>query len=109
MKRKKSRAVGRTGPGPVLVCIGWYTPEQYARLREASTDQQWFQWEAKATETLEILRAEGLAARKLAVDVEEMIAWCESAGKPFNSASRAEFISKKCRKQGIAETKLRLS
>lgn len=71
--------------------------------------EQWYQWEAKATEMLGILQAEGVAARKLVVDVEEIIAWCESQGKPFNAASRADFISKKCREQAIAETKLRLS
>lgn len=113
MKRAKMRAVNSAGQGPVT-CIGWYPPEQYARLLEAFTDksnfhEQWFQWEAKATETLELLRAQGVPARKLTIDVEEMIAWCESQGKPLTGESRAEFISRKCREQGIAETKPRLS
>lgn len=110
MKRIKRRVVTGTGRGPTVLCIGWYAPEQYGRLLDASPDksdmnEQWLQWEAKATETLKVLRAQGVAARKLPIDVEEMIAWCESQGKPLNGASRAEFISMKCRELGIAETK----
>ena len=110
MKRTKRRVVTKTGKAPLVPGIGWYAPEEYARLREVFTDknnlhENWSQWEAKATETLEFLRTQGIPARKIAIDVEEMIAWCESHGKPLNGASRAEFIATKCRELGIAEAK----
>lgn len=104
----------KSGKAPLAPCIGWYAPEQYARLREVFTDKDnlhdhWSQWEAKASETLELLRAQGIPARKIAIDLEEMIGWCESEGKPLDGASRAEFISLKCRELGIAEQKQRRS
>jgi hypothetical protein len=110
MKRTKRRIVTEAGPHPPVLGIGWYAPEQYARLREAFADknnfhERWSQWEAKATETFELLRAQGVAARKIAIDVEEMIAWCQEHGKPLDAASRAEFIAIKSRELGIAEAK----
>jgi len=110
MKRPKKRVVTWTGRRPVVPGVGWYTPEQYARLREVFLDrndlhEQWAQWEAKATEMLELLRAQGIPARKIAIDVEEMIVWCVSHDKPLNGASRAEFIAMKCRQLGTAESR----
>lgn len=112
MKRTKRRVVTRTGRGPIVPGIGWYAPEQYVRLREAFSDkdnlhEQWSQWEAKAIETLEFMRAQGIPVRKIAIDVEEMIAWCVSQNKPLNGASRGEFIATKCRELGIKEAKRR--
>lgn len=110
MRKIKRRVLTKPGKGPTVTGLGWYTPEQYPRLREASTDseniqERWSEWEATASNTLEILSAQGLTVRKIPIDVEEMIAWCKSQGKPLNGASRAEFIARKCREIGIAEAK----
>ena len=110
MKKNKRRVVTRVGSRPVVPGIGWYSPEGYVRLRETFTDKNnlhetWAQWEAKATETLEFLRSQGIPARKIAIDVDEMIGWCHSQHKPLNGTSRAEFIALKCRAQGTAEAK----
>ena len=61
----------------------------------------WAEWEANARKTLERLRAEGVPAREVPVDVEEIIAWCAARGEPVNGSSRADFISEVLRTMSL--------
>ena len=81
----------------VVSGIGWYSPHQYARLREVSEDRDgmydtWNEWEANARKTLNRLRADGVLAREVPIDVEEMVAWCAARGEPVNGSSRTAYI-----------------
>jgi hypothetical protein len=85
--------------GPV-VGIAWFRPEQWERLLEVSDDRDKLEpthaaWEKFATQTLKRLRRSGVNARKVDVDVEEILAWCAEHGHPMNASARAEFVSRK--------------
>jgi hypothetical protein len=95
MKKRRSSSLARNDA--VIPGIGWYSPDQYARLREVSEDRNgmydtWAEWEANARKTLNRLRAEGVPAREVPIDVEAMIAWCSARGQSINGSSRTEYI-----------------
>jgi hypothetical protein len=107
---KKKRSAGNKAETKLVVGVGWYSPEQYARLREVAVDPKnihvrWVAWAAKAEEMNELLRTRGLVVQRIDVDVDELMAWCASEGKPIDGASRAAFISMKCRELGMAMAK----
>jgi hypothetical protein len=104
---KKKRSADKKPETTVVTGVGWYSPEAYARLREVAVDRenihdQWVQWAAKSKELSEVLRSRGVVVQRIDVDIEELIAWCASEGKPIDGASRAAFISMKCRELGMA-------
>jgi len=94
---KRQGCVSQATNAATVSGIGWYSPDQYARLREVSEDRDgmydtWAEWEANARKTLNRLRADGVCAREVPVDVEEMIAWCRASRQSINGASRTEYI-----------------
>lgn len=94
MKREES--------GPVLVGIGWYRPEQWALLKANSVDSAELEashdeWLACAEKTMDRMRKVGTQFKKVDIDVEEMIRWCQSRGKTMDGQARAEFIARKTR------------
>jgi hypothetical protein len=102
VKKRRRQGLTRVSKTPIVPGIGWYSREQYRRLIEVSEDAEnmsptWEDWEANARKLLSTLRSEGIPARELPIDVEEMISWCRAQGKPVNGAARDEFISLKCR------------
>jgi hypothetical protein len=40
-----------------------------------------------------MLAAQGTQPVKVQVDVQELVAWCQSMGHPANSEARADFVS----------------
>lgn len=81
------------------VSVGWYTPEEWAKVKAAATDPELFEptfaeWEAMAEESLANIRAQGIDAQKSFVNASDLLAWCLIQGKENNSASRAEFVSR---------------
>lgn len=110
MKKRKRRVITRVGTAPMIPGIGWYSREQYDRLLEVSEDRDgmsptWEGWEEKAREVLSFLQSEGIPAREVSIDVEDMISWCEAQKRAVNGAARAEFISLKCRELPAAKSR----
>jgi hypothetical protein len=78
--------------------VAWYRPEQWALLRQVSTNREklsetWSEWEATASARLTELRARGLEIRKVDVDVRELQAWCESRRRPIDGSARSEYVA----------------
>ena len=91
---------------PMVVGIGWYSPGQWALLKANSSDSAELEashaeWLANAEKTLARIRPSGTQFKKIDVDVEEMIRWCQSKGQAMDGQARAEFIARKTRDQNL--------
>jgi len=102
-KRKKRK--GRSDEEITeVVGVAWYTPEQWDRLREISSDADnledtYEEWKSSAENALITLSASGAIARKVAVDVEELLRWCNSKNRPVDGAARSEFAWEKLKEE----------
>ncbi len=78
--------------------IGRYRPEQWALLLTESVDRDQLasthaEWLVSAAAALDEIRAEGILAVKIDIDVEDMIAWCAKQGIPLDSDARSRYIA----------------
>jgi hypothetical protein len=110
MKKRRKRArpsVARNA----LIGVAWYTPEQWARLKEIAADSDEMgssheEWEAGAEKLMVNLARAGVLARRFDVDVEELDAWCRSRQRPNNRAERADFVAHRLEEQHRQERSL---
>ena len=78
--------------------VGWYTEEQWCKVKEASVDSERFEetyaeWEAMDEDAIQKMLVAGLIAEKFCVNSDELLAWCILHGKKNDASSRAEFVS----------------
>ena len=100
---KKKRITKHRNAAPPT-SIAWYKPEQWERLIEVSEDRNdlektYNEWEAQAEEKLKALRSEGIITKKVLVDVEALLAWCNERGVKVSGSSRSEYVAWLMRKQ----------
>ena len=84
------------GERPVRVGIAWYRADQWTRLREVSVDvpeleATWSEWHAVAERQLRELQEQGIAPRKVPVDIDDLVRWCESTGSAIDGAARSAY------------------
>ncbi len=96
LERLRGKKAMRHGP----VAVGWYTQEEWARVKTTAVDPEvlensYQEWEAMATKALRDLRKAGLTPVKVFVAADELLAWCLVHGKPLRADARAEFIREK--------------
>jgi hypothetical protein len=97
--------VRKAGQRPVTTGIAWYRREQWARLREISDDTEkledtYEEWLELATRALRDMRRLGMNVRKVDVDVEDLLGWCNEQGRPVDPSSRANYVAEKLRRRG---------
>ncbi len=85
---------------PSAMGVAWYLPEQWAKLREVSIDREELEdtyddWLKMVLGKLEELEKAGMVFEKVELDVDEWLIWCNEKALPYNSASRANFVSEK--------------
>jgi hypothetical protein len=86
--------------------IAWFRPEQWSRLLEISEDREDLEetvteWESLAEEKLRDLRAQGLNAEKVIIDVEELLVWCKSRGLSVDATARSQYVAELLRKRDL--------
>ncbi len=79
--------------------IAWFRPEQWQRLRDVSDDVDHLEathadWLLQATRMLKKLQRNGIAVRKVDIDVEDLVAWCNAAGRHVDGPARADYTAK---------------
>ena len=84
----------------VALGVAWYLPSQWARLREVSIDREqledtYEEWLAIACTKVKELEDAGMVIERVELDVEQWLNWCKEKGLPFDSASRANFVSER--------------
>jgi hypothetical protein len=84
----------------LVVGIGWYVPEEWARVKATAVDSQnldatFAEWESMATANFEIMRKQFPNLIKVFIVADEFFFWCHLHGQPNNSHSRSEFVAHK--------------
>lgn len=100
-KHMSRTRIARSQPA-VQFSVGWYTEQEWAKVRAAAADPELFEasyaeWVDMAARAVSDLHAQGFTAEKSYITADKLLAWCLAHGKQNNSASRAEFVSQQAR------------
>jgi hypothetical protein len=74
--------------------MAWYTPEAWARLKaipEARVDMSYRAYVRNYDAYVRRFVAEGIKVERVAVDVDQMLAWCHRNGYAVDTTGRAIF------------------
>jgi hypothetical protein len=98
MARRKSRRRSRAVSPVPLVGIAWYDADQWAKLKQVADDASEMDdshelWRGNAERTEHVLSRRGFVTRRILIDVDALVAWCQARNKPVNGASRAEYTT----------------
>ena len=99
--RKRRRQVARD-TNKTVMGVAWYRRDQWDRLLEISSDRgeledTFDEWKTVAEENLRNLARHGYKFRKVAIDVEELLIWCNSQNRDVDGDARTEFTVVKLR------------
>lgn len=89
-----------------LFGVAWYKPEQWARLLGISVDSEdleptYAEWVSVAQQKILELEKQGVFLRRVQVDVEKLLAWCESEGRPVDATARSEYTTYRLRQEDL--------
>jgi hypothetical protein len=87
-----------------MAVVVYYKPEQWPRLLEMSADREtleptYEEWESNVEQKARRLRENGVSLGRVDVDVDELLAWCKSEGRPVDGAARAAYVTNKLSEQ----------
>jgi hypothetical protein len=93
--RKDKEASAKSGP---VVGVAWYRKEDWPKLLAVSADRDnledtFDEWCRGAQQLLLRLVSEGVEARKVDVELDNLIAWCRNEHRPLDGAARANYVS----------------
>jgi hypothetical protein len=99
MTRRESRRRSRKTGLPLVVGIAWYDSTQWTKLKQIAADTEQLddtheEWQRNAERTERQLAADGMAVRRVPIDVDALVAWCRAQNKPVDGAARAEYTSR---------------
>jgi hypothetical protein len=82
--------------------VAWYRPDQWDRLLDISSDRAeledtYDEWKAVAEDSIGNLARHGYKLRKVEIDVEELLIWCNSQNRAVDGDARTEFTMMKLR------------
>jgi hypothetical protein len=82
----------------VVAGIAWFRANQWQLLRSLATDADELEetheeWVKIAEKTIETLTKQGVLARKVDVDVNELQVWCSAQNRPLDSSARAGYAA----------------
>jgi len=101
MKKRKQKRSKTSKP---TVGVGWYRENQWSLLLEHSADRAdleatYAEWLGVACRSMENLSEAGIQFKKIPIDVEELVQWCQEKGYQVDGNSRSEFIALKTREE----------
>ena len=78
--------------------ISWFQPEQWERLLEISSDREsldnsYEEWRENANKAIHEFRAQGHIIKKVKLNLEEFLSWCNENKKETNGSARAEYVA----------------
>src|SRR5436190_2522832 len=82
----------------IVAGIAWFRADQWQLLRSLSTDadeleKTYEEWVAIAEKAIEDLARQGVFARKVDVDVNDLQVWCSARKRPLDSSARAQYAA----------------
>lgn len=83
--------------------FAWYRREQWSRLREVASDRDklddsYAEWLAGAQKALLEMALADVPVKRVDVDVDALLRWCQAEGRPVDSAARAAFVADELRR-----------
>lgn len=80
------------------LAVAWYEPTQWLRLKEISEDgdrleETYGEWQLLAEKAMKDLAAAGVIPEKVAVDVKELLIWCNERNLLVNGESRSKYAA----------------
>jgi hypothetical protein len=86
------------------VSVGWYTEDEWQKVKAAATDAERFEatypdWVNMAESSMKGLRATGVMAEKYYINAETLFAWCLAHGRKNDAPARAQFVSEQAQRQ----------
>lgn len=81
-----------------VVGVAWYRREQWNRLLEMSSDRDkledtFDEWKSSAEKQFDNLARSGFLVRKVDIDVDELLSWCDSKNRPVDGEARADYTA----------------
>ncbi len=91
---------------PTPVGVAWYKPDQWQELLAVSVDKDkleatYDEWVEEAERVINELRRQGLHIVKVDVNIEELVAWCQSQNIPVNGEARSMYAAHKLQRTSI--------
>jgi hypothetical protein len=82
----------------LILGVAWYRREQWELLRALSVDvetleETYDEWLKQAEYGFRTLGEQGISARKIIVDVNEIQAWCIANDRPLDGNARSEYVA----------------
>lgn len=78
-----------------ILAFTWYLEADYEKLLEATDDddlqEDYQQWLVEARRALVKYKRRGFDPRRVYIDVDEYVEWCESRDRPVDAKSREMF------------------
>ncbi len=76
----------------------WYQPEQWTRLLEISDDtdkleETYEEWRTNANKAIQEFQTTGKKIKKVKINLEQLLFWCNEKGVPVNGSSRAQYVA----------------
>jgi hypothetical protein len=80
-----------------ILGFAWYRQEQWQQLLAVSSDrgdleETFAEWLALAEKSIAGLRRQGGKVRKVEVNVDDLVCWCQAEQRPIDSKARAAFV-----------------
>lgn len=90
---------------PVIAALAWFRADQWQLLRMLAVDadileQTHAEWEIIAEKAIRDFARQGITARKVLVDVNDLQEWCSVQRRPLDASARAEYALAKFPEEG---------
>ncbi len=97
MKRKRVKTIPLHLFPMAQAGVAWYRRDQWERLRKIADDPENFhdtyeEWLATAQARTRDLERQGVSVRRVDVDVDELVKWCEEQQCKLDGQARANFV-----------------
>ena len=84
----------------VVLGVAWFQPDQWEQLKRIADDRDalddsYVEWKRNAHAAISDFRAAGKTVRKVNVEIDELVVWCQARHIPLNASARAEFVTEK--------------
>jgi hypothetical protein len=78
--------------------LAWWQPEQWSRLKQVSEDSDrlddtYEEWRKGAHEAIRVMQSQGQIVKKVKINLDKFITWCDEKNIPVNGAARAEYAA----------------
>lgn len=80
------------------IAIAWYQKDEWIKMKALSADpdaldDDYESWKKKANALIVTLRESGVIARKVNVQADKLLQWCQQRGRPLDGEARSGYAA----------------